>query len=66
MSKTSVVKARMEPELKAKGEAILKSLGLSTSTAITLFFTQLVSRRHFPLELTCAPTLYQLAVESFS
>ncbi len=33
MSKTSVVKARMEPELKAKGEAILKSLGLSTSTA---------------------------------
>lgn len=51
MPKSSVVKARIEPELKAQGEAILKSLGLNTTTAITLFFTQLVSRRGFPLEL---------------
>ena len=51
MPKSSVVKARIEPELKAEGEAILKSLGLNTTTAITLFFTQLVSRRSFPLEL---------------
>ncbi len=51
MSKSSVVKARIEPELKAEGEAILKSLGLNTTTAITLFFTQLVNRNEFPLEL---------------
>lgn len=51
MPKSSVVKARIEPELKVKGEAILKSLGLNVTTAITLFFTQLVSRRSFPLEL---------------
>ena len=51
MPKSSVVKARIEPELKAEGEAILKSLGLNTTTAINIFFTQLISRRSFPLEL---------------
>lgn len=51
MSKSSVVKARIEPNLKAEGEAILKSLGLNTTTAITLFFTQIVNRGGFPLEL---------------
>jgi len=51
MTKSSVVKARIEPKLKAEGEAILKSIGLNTTTAITLFFTQLVGRRCFPLEL---------------
>jgi DNA-damage-inducible protein J len=51
MSKSSVVKARIEPELKVEGEAILKSLGLNTTTAITIFFTQLVNSRSFPLEL---------------
>ena len=51
MSESSVVKARIEPTLKAEGEAILKSLGLTTTTAITIFFTQIVNRRSFPLEL---------------
>ena len=51
MAKTSHIKARMEPELKEKGEAVLHSLGLNTTTAITLFFTQLVQRQGFPLEL---------------
>jgi DNA-damage-inducible protein J len=51
MSKSSVVKARIEPKLKVEGEAILKSLGLNTTTAITIFFTQLVNSRSFPLEL---------------
>ncbi len=51
MAKSSVVKARMEPKLKEQGEAVLHALGLNTTTAITLFFTQLVQRRSFPLEL---------------
>ena len=51
MSKISVVKARIEPHLKNQGEAVLKSLGLNTTTAITLFFTQIVNRGNFPLEL---------------
>ncbi len=54
MAKSSVVKARMEPKLKEQGEAVLHALGLNTTTAITLFFTQLVQRRSFPLELKVA------------
>jgi len=51
MPKSAIVQARIQPELKAEGEAILKSMGLNTTTAITLFFTQLVNTRSFPLEL---------------
>ena len=38
MPKTEVVKARMEPDLKSEGEAILSAIGLSTTDAITMFF----------------------------
>ncbi len=51
MLESSVVQARIEPDLKVQGEAILHSVGLSTATAITLFFTQLVNQRSFPIEL---------------
>ena len=51
MPKTAIVQARIEPELKAKAEAILASVGLNTTTAITMFYTQMVNRREFPLEI---------------
>ena len=38
----------MEPELKAKGEAVLSALGLSTTEAITMFFRQVVLHRGLP------------------
>ncbi len=51
MSKTVSVQARMEPELKAEAEAIMASLGLNATTAITLFYTQMVRQRGIPFEL---------------
>ena len=36
----SIIKADIEPQLKASAEAIFKELGLTTSEAITLFFQQ--------------------------
>ena len=50
MPKTEVVKARMEPDLKSEGEAILSAIGLSTTDAITMFFKQLVMQRGLPFE----------------
>ena len=41
----------MEPELKAEAEAIMASLGLNATTAITLFYTQMVRQRGIPFEL---------------
>jgi DNA-damage-inducible protein J len=51
MSKSVTVQARMEPELKEKADVILASLGINATTAITLFYSQIVRHRGIPLEL---------------
>lgn len=50
MAKTETVRIRLEPALKAEGEDILSTLGLSTTEAVTLFFRQIVMRRGLPFE----------------
>jgi len=39
MSKTTTVRARIEPRLKKEAEHVLGDLGLSATQAITLFYT---------------------------
>lgn len=51
MSKTTTVRARLEPELKEKAEKILKRLGLSTTQAITLFYRQIEMSNGLPFDL---------------
>lgn len=51
MPKTATIRARVEPELKHEAEAMLEELGLSPTTAITLFYRQVVRQRGLPLEL---------------
>ncbi len=51
MAKTATVQARIEPQLKQKADAILESLGINATTAITLFYTQMVRQRGIPIEL---------------
>lgn len=51
MTKSAVVQARIEPGLKKEADAILAAIGLNPTTAITLFYTQLVRQRGLPLEL---------------
>ena len=50
MAKTETVKARIEPELKESGEAVLSAIGLSTTDAITMFFKQVVMQQGLPFE----------------
>lgn len=52
MSKSEVVRARMEPELKKKAEAILDQLGLNPTQAITIFYRQVELRGGLPFEVT--------------
>lgn len=40
MSKSEVVKARVEPEVKEQAEKVFRQLGLNTTQAITLFYKQ--------------------------
>lgn len=51
MSKTATVRARIEPQLKDKVEAIFQEIGLSTTEAITLFYRQVELRKGLPFEL---------------
>ncbi len=51
MAKSATIKAKMEPELKAEVEKIFKTLGLSTTEAITLFYRQVMLRRGLPFEV---------------
>lgn len=50
MAKTSIIQARVEPELKEEGEAVLKQIGLSTSELLTMTFRQLVMRQGLPFD----------------
>ena len=51
MAKTAMIVARIEPELKADAEKILKQLGISTTDAINLFLSQIRLQRGLPFEV---------------
>ena len=48
---TAIVKARIDPSLKAESETVLKLMGLDMSGAIKLFLTQVVQRRALPFDV---------------
>jgi len=51
MSKTAVISARIDPNLKQDAEHIFSELGLTTSQAITLFYKQVGLTRGLPFEV---------------
>ena len=51
MSKSAMVRARIEPELKKQTEEIFKHLGLSVTQAITLFYSQVKARNGLPFNV---------------
>jgi DNA-damage-inducible protein J len=51
MSKSAMVRARIEPELKKHAEKIFQHLGLSVTQAITLFYKQVEIRNGLPFNV---------------
>lgn len=51
MSKTEMLRARIEPTVKQEVDKILKQLGLTTSQAIVLFCQQVIINRGLPFEV---------------
>ncbi len=51
MSKTSTIRARIEPDLKNKVENVFHQLGLTTTQAITLFYKQVEMRNGLPFDV---------------
>ena len=58
MSRTATVRARVEPTLKADVETLLHRLGVTTTEAITMFYSQIRLRQGlpFPVEVPNAIT----------
>jgi DNA-damage-inducible protein J len=51
MSKTTTIRARIEPSLKAEVESILSHLGLTASETIHLLYRQIKLRRGLPFAI---------------
>ena len=51
MSKTAMIRARIEPDLKDKAEHVFRKLGLTTTQAIRLFYKQVELRGGLPFEV---------------
>ena len=54
MAKTANLYVRIEPELKEQAEDILNSLGLPPSSAITMFYKQVVLQQGLPFDVKLA------------
>ena len=49
--KEATVRSRLNNDLKEQAEAVLSSIGMTSSEAIRLFYKQIAVRKEFPLEL---------------
>ena len=52
------IRARIDGELKRRSDAVLKSLGLDTSSFVSMSLAQLVNRRGLPFAVTEADETY--------
>ena len=52
MSKSAMIRARVEPELKAEVEEIFHELGLTTTEAVNLFYHQVKARKGIPFDIS--------------
>ena len=56
MSKTAIIRARIEPDLKEHAEAVFYHLGLNATQAITMFYRQVELRGGLPFDVAIPTT----------
>ena len=61
--KTQVINARVEPKLKSSAEKIFKSLGMSTTDAISIFLSQVVLNKGLPFEVKIPNSVTKAAID---
>lgn len=55
MSETAMVNFRMDSDLKKSMEAVCKEMGLTMTTAFTMFATKVSRERRIPFEINADP-----------
>ncbi len=48
MSKTATITVRLDPQVKREAQEVLKKLGLTTTQAVTMYFTQISAEKALP------------------
>jgi DNA-damage-inducible protein J len=51
MNKSATITVRLDPKVKENAEEVLKTLGLTTSQAVNLFFTQVSLNKGIPFDV---------------
>jgi DNA-damage-inducible protein J len=64
MSKTAMVRARVEPDLKERAESVFARVGLSPTQAITLFYKQVELRDGLPFDVVIPTPTTRRAFEN--
>jgi DNA-damage-inducible protein J len=64
MSRTATVRARIQPELKTEVEELFDRLGVTTSEAITMFFSQVRIRKGLPFAVEIPNEITRRTFES--
>ncbi len=59
MSKTAMIRARVDPTLKGEVEGIFSAIGLSATDAITMFYKQVQMRNGLPFDAVIPNRLTQ-------
>jgi DNA-damage-inducible protein J len=63
MSKSAMIHARVEPEIKKNVEEIFAELGLNMTSALNLFFKQVVLQKGLPFSVNIPNTQTAKAIE---
>jgi len=64
MSKTTTVRARIEPALKDRAESVFHRLGMSATQAITIFYRQVELRGGLPFDVAIPTAATRRTLES--
>jgi len=64
MSKTAIVRARIQPKLKEHAETIFHRLGMNASQAITLFYKQVELREGLPFNVAIPSAITKRTLDS--
>lgn len=65
MTKSAMIRARVEPELKEQAEDVLKQIGLSMSDLVSMTMRQLVMRQGLPFDARIPNAETIAAIEEF-
>ncbi len=63
MTQSATLRARIDEDVKAKGDAVLDAIGLTVSDAVRLLYHRLIAEQAFPLELKVPNSATQAAMK---